>query len=65
MDFRSYYLHFECSILFIGGPVIQKAYQDVMDTIAVSIEITKEDVARIPILLRIFRSSIKIFSGLM
>lgn len=65
MDFRSYYLHFECSILFLGGPVIQDAYQDVMDTIDVSIEITGEDVDNVPIALRIFRSMIKIFSGLM
>lgn len=65
MDFRSYYLHFECSILFFGGPVIQDAYQDIMDTLDVSIEITQEDVMSVPLLLRMFRSFIKIFSGLM
>ena len=65
MDFRSYYLHFECSILFLGGPVVQDAYKDVMDTIDVSIEIKKEDVMNLPLLLRVFRSFVKIFSGLM
>lgn len=65
MDFRSYYLHFECSILFLGGPVVKDAYKDIMDTIDISIEITKEDVESIPLLLRVFRSFIKIFSGLM
>lgn len=65
MDFRSYYLHFETSILFLGGQIIKDAYQDVMDTIAVSVEITKEDIDNVALPLRIFRSFIKIFSGLM
>lgn len=65
MDFRSYYLHFECSILFLGGPVVEDAYKDVMDTIDVSLRITQEDLDKVSFPMKVFRSFVKIFSGLM
>ncbi|HEY4538060.1 MAG TPA: cardiolipin synthase [Erysipelothrix sp.] len=65
MDFRSYYLHFETGILFVGTPVVQSCYEDVMKTIDVSIEITQEMARDISYPTRILRSFLKIFSGLM
>lgn len=66
MDFRSYYLHFECSILFINNKVVEDCKQDVLSTIENnSIEITLEEARNIPYILRLFRSFVKIFSGLM
>lgn len=66
MDFRSYYLHFECSILFINNNIVGDCYDDVMHTITENaIEITLEDCLAVPYLVRLFRSIARIFSGLM
>ncbi|CAM3719633.1 cardiolipin synthase [Erysipelothrix urinaevulpis] len=65
MDFRSYYLHFECSILFLGGPVVEDAYQDIMDTLEVSHQVTQKELDETHFVITIIRSIAKIFSGLM
>lgn len=65
MDFRSYYMHYECSILFIQNNVVQDCYDDVMRTLAVSQEITLEEVMRVPLLTRWYRSILRMFSSLM
>ena len=40
LDFRSLYLHFECSTLMYGGAVIGDLKQDFMDTLKQSREVT-------------------------
>ncbi len=65
MDFRSYYLHFECSILFIDHKVVQECYDDSLAIIEESIEITQEDVDKVSYPLRMLRSFLRIFSGLL
>lgn len=66
MDYRSYYLHFECSILFLDPKMVEACYKDSMDTIEnKSIEITQEDCDKTPYLVNLFRSFANIFSGLM
>lgn len=66
MDYRSYYLHFECSIVFIGQDVVSKVYEDSMSTIENhGIEITLEQAKAVPLLVRIFRSIVRVFSGVM
>ena len=66
MDFRSYYLHFECSILFVNNQVVADCKKDVLDTITDHcIEITREMTLETPYPVRLFRSFARIFSGLM
>lgn len=65
MDFRSYYMHFESTVLFVDNDVVMDCYQDVMETFECSIEITYHDVLQIPSALRLFRGFVRIFSGLL
>mgnify|MGYP000902504715 CR=1 FL=1 len=65
MDYRSYYMHFECGILFMESKAIQQSKQDFMETLEASVEITLEDVRHTPLLIRLFRAVINLFQGLM
>lgn len=65
MDFRSYYLHFECSILFINHDVVKQCYDDTLAILDESIEITQTDLDKVSYPLRMLRSFLRIFSGLL
>ena len=66
MDFRSYFLHYECSLLFFQESVIEACYKDSIETIEnKSIEITLEDARAVPFVIQVFRSIARVFSGLM
>ena len=43
LDYRSLYLHFECGVLFDGGPVVRALSEDCRDTFACSREVTLRD----------------------
>lgn len=64
MDYRSYYMNYECSTLFIGNDLVRDAYEDVILTLELSQEITY-DMCRAPWLTRWLRSFLRIFGGLM
>lgn len=66
MDFRSYYLHYECSVLFLFNNIVEDCKRDVLDTIEnKSIEITLQMALETPFLVRLFRTVAGMFSGLM
>ena len=65
MDFRSYYMHFESSVLFAYNDVVKACYDDAIATFDKSIEITLEDVLKTPYILRLLRGMVRIFSGLL
>lgn len=65
MDFRSYYLHFECNILFIGNNIVQDCLKDVQETILVSKEVTMEQIQQNSIVTTWYRSVLRLFSGIM
>jgi cardiolipin synthase len=65
MDFRSYYMHFECGILFIESKVIRDLKDDFIQTQKQCIEITMEDCLRVPTLKRWGRAILNLFSGLL
>lgn len=66
MDFRSYYLHYECSIMFINNQIVEACKKDVLDVIEnSSIEITLEMARKTPLPIRIMRTFAGLFSGLM
>lgn len=66
MDYRSYYLHFECGIIFIKNKIVEACYQESLDTINNHcIEITMEDVENTSKIVKLFRSVLSIFSGMM
>ena len=44
MDFRSFYLHYECAVYLYQAPVIADIEDDMQKTMARSQKITREDV---------------------
>lgn len=65
MDFRSYYMHFECGILLIESKVIGVLKEDFLQTQKQCIEITMEDCLRVPTLKRWGRAILNLFSALL
>ena len=48
MDFRSFYLHFECGAVFYDGSVVHKVYSDILETIDQSEEIDEQWIRSYP-----------------
>jgi cardiolipin synthase len=65
MDFRSYYMHFECGILFVGGSIIEQIKQDFQQTLLESIEVSEEDMKKVNVFVRISRAILNLFSALL
>lgn len=65
LDFRSLFLHYENGVLFCGSSVVNDVKQDILNTMAVSHEITlEEDLAR-PVYQRLLGAFFNLFSPLM
>lgn len=64
MDFRSLYLHFECGTLLFKSEAVMEAKEDFLETLKSCQKITLED-CRCNLLMRIFRSFLRIFAPLM
>ncbi|MDF2567091.1 MAG: cls [Oscillospiraceae bacterium] len=64
-DFRSFYLHFECGVFFYRSKVVEQVYEDFMDTLKVSKEVTLEDCKKVSIPRQIYRSTLRLFAPLM
>ncbi|MFI3225855.1 MAG: cardiolipin synthase [Clostridia bacterium] len=65
MDFRSFYMHFECGTLLYDCPVINDIKKDILQTLEISQEITREDYIKTPKILRVLYSILRIFSPMM
>lgn len=65
MDFRSYYLHYECGVLLNDSQTIQEIKSDFLETKAMSQEISQDDIAKIPWSTRMLREIISVFSPLL
>lgn len=65
MDFRSFYLHFECSVLFYSSPVIGEVKRDFLACQQESHLITPEESAAASFPLRLQRAILKVFAPLM
>ena len=65
MDYRSFYLHFECGVFFYGGTVVEKVRRDIESTIRLCHRFTLEEVRRIPARTRLARMILNLFAPLM
>jgi len=65
MDYRSYYLHFECGIFFIQSSVVKDLKNDFISTLDDCIQITLEDCLRIPVLRKVGSAILNLFSALL
>jgi cardiolipin synthase len=64
MDFRSFYLHFECAALMYKTEAIKQMKEDYMNTLEVCKQITIEDCLAVKWYIRVFRSILKVLSPL-
>ena len=65
MDFRSFFLHFECATCFYNSSVVAAVKQDIMETINVSRRIDDEWLRRVPWIRSITASVLRLFAPLL
>ena len=65
MDYRSFYLHYECGVSFYNSSVCYKVRDDILATLDISQQITMDDLNKISVWKRCLRSVIRIFAPLM
>lgn len=65
MDYRSYYLHYECGAWFYKSSLIKEMKEDYLDTLKQSQEVTYEDCMKVKLPLRMIRAILNILSPLM
>ena len=65
MDYRSYYLHYECGVWFYRSKVVMDVKQDYLHSLAKSHEVTLEECKNVKLPVRIMRSILNLFSPMM
>ncbi len=65
LDYRSFYLHFECAAYIYRNGAVKQVENDYQDTLAISQEITMEDVKKYPLGKRLAGSVLRLFAPLM
>lgn len=65
LDYRSFYLHFECGLYMFENPVIDEIEMDFQDTLAQCHMVTKEECQKRNILYRLTGSILRIIAPLM
>ena len=65
MDYRSFYLHYECGISFYNSSVCHTVRDDILATLGVSQQISLESLKELSIIKWFVRSIIRIFAPLM
>ncbi len=65
MDYRSFYLHFECGVAIYQSSVIPQIKEDFLATQALCQEVTREELAAVSPLKRMIQALLRIFSPLM
>ncbi len=65
MDFRSYYLHYECGIWFYKSRLIQNMKEDYLNTLKQSHQISYEDCKNVRFSVRITRAFLNLLAPLM
>lgn len=65
MDYRSFYLHYECGAWFVGGDMPSLVRKDIDDTLAISQELTLEAWKKRPLLVKAVQPILRVFAPLM
>lgn len=65
MDYRSYYLHYECGIWFYKSKVVMDVKEDYLKTLEKSQEITMEDCLEVSWFVRAVRAFLNLFAPMM
>ena len=64
MDYRSYFHHFECGVLFADNQAVKDMAADYEETLKVSQEVTLAEYHSAPFLLKVFRAICNVFAPL-
>ncbi|MGL5977523.1 MAG: cardiolipin synthase [Erysipelotrichaceae bacterium] len=64
MDYRSYYLHFECGAWFYKSRCVMELKEDYLKTLEVSQELSYNEVVNIPRYLKVIRAILNLFAPL-
>jgi len=65
MDFRSFYMHFECGTVFYANDVVMQAKEDIDEIMAVSREIDEEWLRRVSWAASIAASVLRLFAPML
>lgn len=65
MDFRSFFLHWECGVWLCDTPCLQDMKQDYIDTMKISREISYAETQRVNVLERFFQMVLRVFGPLL
>ena len=65
MDYRSYYLHYECGIWFYRSSVVMDVKKDFLATLEKSHQVTLEECTEVSIFVRILRAILYLFSPML
>lgn len=65
MDYRSFYLHYECGVWICNREAIQDIRKDLLETFEVSREITYNEWKQRPLWLKMYQSVLNVFSTLL
>ena len=65
VDFRSFYLHFECGVAFYLSPMVAQVRDDILKTQNICEEITLQKVRSVRAPVRVLRSLLRAFAPLM
>ncbi len=65
MDYRSYYLHYECGIWFYQSRVVQEVKEDYIKTLALSHQVTMEEYRQTKWIVRMTRAVLNLFAPMM
>lgn len=65
MDYRSFYLHYECGALLYGTPSVSAMKADFIDTLGSSHLVTEEEINDVTLLTRLFRSIMRLIAPMM
>lgn len=65
MDYRSFYMHFECGVLFYKGKVVESVKNDFKHMLCSSWQVTKESEDKKSLRIRFIRSLLKLFSPML
>lgn len=65
MDYRSYYLHYECGVWFYKSKVVMDVKRDYLETLAKSQQVSLADCLNVRYPVRIMRAILNLFSPMM
>lgn len=65
MDYRSFYLHFECAVAFYHARLVADVREDILRTLEQSFEIPKDYSRHVKLWKRIVRAFLRLFSPMM